>query len=120
MTVTGSPSSGGAARLTNDRRELGSSKYEVTSDPRTNLVNRTRAGAPWPSRRPTSIRLARPAALCVGSGRSTRMLAGTTGPPAERGSSSRQPTLPKAAVRAAAAFGMTSSSGDSATLNPAG
>ena len=46
------------------------------------------------------------------------MPAGTRGPPAERGSSSRQPTLPNAAVWPAAPFGMTSISGDSAMLYP--
>jgi hypothetical protein len=83
-------------------------------------VKFTRAATPVPSKRLIWTRAAMPAALCDGSGRFTRVPAGTAGPPADRGSSSRQPALPKAGVWAAAAFGITSISGDKAMLYPAG
>src|SRR5215469_7521743 len=120
VTVTGFWSSGAAARLTSEVSDAVSSKYEVTEELCANVVNFTRACWPDPSSLLSSIKVASPAAVWDGSGRSTRRSAGALGPPTERGSSSRQPYLANCGVRTAAACGITIINGDLATLNPAG
>ncbi len=94
---------------------------EVTSAANTNLAKAVRAAAPVPSSLSIWTRVASPAALWVGSGRSTRRCWLVGGPPSEAGSRKFQPTeTPNAGTLAAAGAGMTIISGERATSNPAG
>ncbi len=97
------------------------SKFSVDSALNTNWVNAVLAAALSPSSRLTSIRVASPDELSVGSGRSTASPRLAGGPPAAGGSSTLQVGgESKTCVLAATAAVVTSSSGERATLLPVG
>ncbi len=121
MTVTGRALNGGAAVDTNEASAAGLSNCEVASELSTNLVKLVRAASPWPSIRLSSTRVASPAALSAGSGRSTFRPSDRGGPPSACGSSMLQPAgESKACVAAATVFGITITSGERATEMPVG
>jgi hypothetical protein len=121
VTVTGRPLSGGSAVDTNEASEVGSPNCEVASELSANRVNAVRAPGLFPSSRLISTRVARPAAVVVGSGRSTCRPMPAGGPPSAAGSSTSQPTgAAKIRVFLATLAGVAIISGDSATCTPVG
>src|SRR5450755_68056 len=121
VTVTGRLLKGGPAVDTNEASDAGSSNCEVASELSTNLVKVARAAEPGPSSLLSSTRVARPAALSLGSGRSTRSPIDAGGPPSAGGSSTFQPAGGlKAWVSLATRRGITTIRGDRATSTPVG
>ena len=117
--MTGRALSGGRAWIENAASDAGSLNCADDCAENANLVRRVRAAGPLPSSLLISTREASPAALWVGSGRSTRSPSAAGGPPTEPGSRKFQPTaLLNEGTWAAAGAGITIMSGDRATTIP--